>query len=504
MSPAARTTNIAIALSILAIAARFVLIDQPFIDRWSWRESDVAAIARNFLQNGFHFARPQIDWAGDQPGYVGTEFPVLPFIAAFCYKIFGVHEWVGRSQAVVFFALSLPFFFLIGRRIFGPIAALWALFFYSFAPLGIMTSRCFMPDVPSLSLALIGLYFFMRWIENRQPTAFFSSAIAVSLAILIKATSVVIAAPLLYLAVAAVCDRRNLAAHGRHRPPLQMLALFGTIALLPSTLWYWHAYQIAQKFYPFHFFGEGGITIKNFGWYWQIAHLTFTSSLTPLLSILALMGLLLVPREKFARVFHWWLFATILFIVVVGYGNRHPWYQLPLVPISAVFAGQFCARIMALPTFARPNSYPALFMRAGFSLLLIAFAACALAYAQILYSSVAASLRSSGLELNKITPGDALIVAADDGNPTLFYYAERKGWHFPEEDGMWQGAPHDSEQAIVNLEQLRGRGASYFVFPEDTFWWLNYYPDFAQYLNRSAELIRATDDFKIYRLHNSP
>jgi hypothetical protein len=69
---------------------------------------------------------------------------------------------------------------------------------------------------------------------------------------------------------------------------------------------------------------------------------------------------------------------------------------------------------------------------------------------------------------------------------------------------MWQGAPHDSEQAIVNLEQLRGRGASYFVFPEDTFWWLNYYPDFAQYLNRSAELIRATDDFKIYRLHNSP
>jgi hypothetical protein len=521
MSRAARTTNIAIALSILAIAARFVLIDQPFIDKWSWRESDVAAIARNFLQNGLHFARPQIDWAGDQPGYVGTEFPILPFIAAFCYKIFGVHEWVGRTQAVVFFALSLPFFFLIVRRIFGPIAALWALFFYSFAPLGIMTSRCFMPDVPSLSLALIGLYFFMRWIENRQPTAFFASAIAVSLAILIKATSAIIGAPLLYLGVAAVCDRgrrkerRFPEPPGRsgdrpslngdsHRLPLQMLALFGAIVLLPSVIWYWHAYQVAQKLYPFHFFGEGGIAIKNFGWYWKIARLTFTSSLTPLLSILALIGLLFVPREKFARVFHWWLFTMILFIVVVGYGNRHPWYQLPLVPISAVFAGQFCTRIMALPTFTRPNSYPALFMRAGFSLVLIAFVACALAYVQILYSPVAAPFRSAGLELKKITPGDALIVAADDGNPTLFYYAERKGWHFPEKDGMWQGGPRDNEQAIVDLEQLRGRGASYFVFPRDTFWWLNYYTDFAQYLKRSAELIRATDDFKIYRLHNSP
>src|SRR6202011_5149324 len=160
MSPAARTTNIAIALSILAIAARFVLIDQPFIDKWSWRESDVAAIARNFLQNGFHLARPQIDWAGDQPGYVGTEFPILPFIAALCYNFFGVHEWIGRVQAVVLFAVSLPFFFLLMREIFSESAATWATFFYVLAPVNLFASREFMPDMPSLSLGIVGLYFF--------------------------------------------------------------------------------------------------------------------------------------------------------------------------------------------------------------------------------------------------------------------------------------------------------------------------------------------------------
>src|SRR5256885_15178138 len=117
MSPATRTTNIALALSILAIAARFILIDQPFIDKWSWRQSDVAAIARNYLENGFHFSRPQIDWAGNAPGYVGTEFPILPFVAALIYKITGVQEWVGRIQSVLFFAAALPFFFLIVRRI---------------------------------------------------------------------------------------------------------------------------------------------------------------------------------------------------------------------------------------------------------------------------------------------------------------------------------------------------------------------------------------------------
>ena len=33
----------------------------------------------------------------------------------------------------------------------------------------------------------------------------------------------------------------------------------------------------------------------------------------------------------------------VLFVVAVGYGNRHPWYQLPLVPITAAFAGAGCA-----------------------------------------------------------------------------------------------------------------------------------------------------------------
>src|SRR5436189_6026438 len=125
------TSKLAITLSIFAVAARLILIDQPYVDRWSWRQSDVAAIARNFEQNGFHFAYPQIDWAGNAPGYVGTEFPILPFVAAICYKFAGAHEWIGRVQAVVFFAASLPFFFLFVLEFFATTVATWATFFYT-------------------------------------------------------------------------------------------------------------------------------------------------------------------------------------------------------------------------------------------------------------------------------------------------------------------------------------------------------------------------------------
>jgi len=100
-------TKVVIAIWILALAARLMFINQPYVDHWSWRQSDVAGIARNFYDGGFRFAYPQIDWAGNATGYVGTEFPILPFVAAICYKFAGIHEWIGRSQAVILFAVFL-------------------------------------------------------------------------------------------------------------------------------------------------------------------------------------------------------------------------------------------------------------------------------------------------------------------------------------------------------------------------------------------------------------
>jgi hypothetical protein len=183
----------------------------------------------------------------------------------------------------------------------------------------------------------------------------------------------------------------------------------------------------------------------------------------------------------------------VLFIVVAGYGNRHPWYQLPLVPIAAAFAGAACA-FFASKISWRPAAI-------ALSILLASsFAILSYLNARPLYESSAAQLRDAGLELNKITPPDALIVAADTGDPTIFFYAERKGWHFLEEDGIYAGNPGDSQEATADLEELRRRGATHVAFTINTFWWLDYYPEFAQHLAANATLTEATPEFKIYRL----
>ena len=472
------------------MAARLIFINQPYVDHWSWRQSDVAAIARNFLQNGFRFGYPQIDWAGNAPGYVGTEFPILPFIAAVCYKFAGVHEWIGRIQAVILFAVSLPFFFLLVREIFGSTAAVWASFFFCFTPLNVFAGRSFMPDVPSLSFAIVGLYFFLRWVEHGESSSFFVAAIAISLSFLIKITSIVIVVPLVYLMCA---DMSALSKAGDMSPQFQSCFFSPRSRCYRPRSGTGTRIKSQRNFIPITSSAPAGFESRVSRRYWQIARQTLISSLTPLLSLMALIGLLVAPRSRYSRFFHWWLVAMVLFVIVLGYGNRHLWYQLPLVPIAAAFAGAACAFV--------GSKISSRVIAVTLSILLVSsFATLAFWCVQPFYQSSAAQLRDAGLELKKVTPPDALIVAADMGDPTIFYYGERKGWHFLETDAIYNGNPDDSEQAIENLERLRRRGATHFVFTKNTFWWLQSYPEFVAHLTNNAKVIEATPEFRIYEL----
>jgi hypothetical protein len=182
----------------------------------------------------------------------------------------------------------------------------------------------------------------------------------------------------------------------------------------------------------------------------------------------------------------------VVFIIVVGYGNRHRWYQLPLVPITAAFAGATCAFVA--------SKISSRVVAVTLSVLLVSsFMTLAFWYVQPFYQS-SAQLWHAGLELKKATPPDALIVAADMGDPTIFYYAERKGWHFLEQNAIYNGNPDDNEQAIENLERLRRRGATHFVFTKNTFWWSQSYPEFVAHLASNAKVIESTPEFRIYKL----
>ncbi len=473
-------------LCILAAAARLYKISEPYVDRWSFKQGTIAIIAENFYRHGFHFLYPQINWAGAAPGYIGTEFPLVPFLASLLYVPSGVHEWIGRSVALVFSVLALPFFYLLVKKTSNEQSAAFAAFIYAIVPLSVFAGRSFMSDAPALGFAVIGLHLFTEWLDRSERPWLFAAGFLVALTILVKLPNVIVGVPLLYLAWEK---------YGRGFWRQRELWAFAVLALGLPAAWYLHAFWIKAVFPPHQFAGSDGVAFAPLNFYLFVARRLFTSSLTPVVAAAAAAGLF-VPARRYGWVFHWWLAALVLFVIVAGHGNRHPWYQLPAVPIAAALAGRLFDLLMRK---LQDWSGSKILHWGAAGALSAAVALTSYAYARELYEPWAVPLMKGGNAIDRIASRDALVVFVVDGDSSALYYSKRKGWHaFDESD--W-GQPLDDEEAIAGLEKLRDQGADYLLFTRDTAWWLDYYEGFQKYLDSRYRRISQTDDYIIFDLN---
>ncbi|MET0183418.1 MAG: glycosyltransferase family 39 protein, partial [Caulobacterales bacterium] len=220
---------------VLGIMIRTVAFDGPVLDHHFMRQSDTAAIARNFANEGMDFFHPRIDWRGDTPGYVESEFPIYTYSVAVLYRLFGEHEELARGLNILLFAFTSLVLFDFVRRMFGSTTALLSVFFMSVMPLSAYFTRTFQPDTLMVLASLSSIYFFWRWSNEKRIEFLAISAVAVSVAILIKPMNVYLGAPILYL-----CFTRL--GWGFLRK-IELWA-FGAVALLPAFAWYSYAYGI--------------------------------------------------------------------------------------------------------------------------------------------------------------------------------------------------------------------------------------------------------------------
>jgi len=95
-----------------------------------------------------------------------------------------------------------------------------------------------------------------------------------------------------------------------------------------------------------------------------------------------------------------------------------------------------------------------------------------------------------------VVPGDAVVAVVSRGDDALIDLDGRLGWHFPRcDDGRYAGHyPKDSDAAVAHLEEQRRRGARYLLFPATSLWWLDYYDDLRQHLDRTYRLVVRRDD----------
>jgi hypothetical protein len=530
-SIASREIKILLAIMALGVIVRVYDIRQPLIDSWRGQEAETAMVAENFYLHGFNILRPQVNWrspangsiplmAGDDQsaGYAGTEFPLVPFLAAASYLLVGVAEWPGRLLSVVFFALSLPFFYLVERRILKTqAAAMTATAVFSLMPLSVFMGREFMPDMASLCLSIIGLYFFIDAVENESHFgSVWLAGLATSLAILVRLSAVTIGLVFFY-----ICWTR-------FGPAMYSTArLWGMLALafVPPLAWYWYAYQLSVSYPPYYLFWQDGIHIASRDAYLRILYSTATTGVTPFVAAAMVAGFFLpgassggilsgirtfFPRimvvfhdlrwgrfqqsrpsthdKTYGGLFHWWLFALILYVVVAGENNAHPWSAAAIVPIGAAMAGRVCDFLFNLAGRRRKSPTQAgmpVPLVAGIVIFLCGTAISAYGYLRPLYQEYAEPLRT-GAAVDKLVSSNALVLLAGDGDPAAVYYSRRKCLYFP--------APAGESEAISRLEEFRDSGVTHIVFTSSTRGWLERYKGFTEHLDTKYRRVRQSGD----------
>jgi len=226
-------------LYVLAIIVAAMLLRLPFMrgdltDHDTWRQTDTATIARNFVADG-NILWPRVNWAAPGPGYVEAEFQLVPYAASLVYRLFGENALFGRLLSLVMTCLTCLTFHRLAHRFFDPWAALVALTFFAMSPLLFRYSRDFIPDPTMLCFYLVALERFLAYLDDRGWTSLIASAAAMGLAILVKPTSIHLG---LVLAIVAVA---RMGWGGLLRP---QLLVFAAISLLPPFAYYLHAAEI--------------------------------------------------------------------------------------------------------------------------------------------------------------------------------------------------------------------------------------------------------------------
>ncbi len=104
--------------------------------------------------------------------------------------------------------------------------------------------------------------------------------------------------------------------------------------------------------------------------------------------------------------------------------------------------------------------------------------------------------------VQNVVPPGAVVVVVSKGDDDLLDHDGREAWHFPQNDrGVYAGYyPAEPSEAIQHLENLRAKGARYFLLPSTAYWWLDHYASLREYLDQSHRCVWTDRHCIVYEL----
>jgi 4-amino-4-deoxy-L-arabinose transferase-like glycosyltransferase len=419
------------AVALGAALLRLPGTDGTLTDIDSWRQTDTATIARNFVDTP-SILWPRIDWAAPGPGYVEAEFQLYPFAVSLIYRAVGENPLYGRLLSLALTALACLVFFRLARRFLTDGAAVLAVAILAATPIVFRYSNAFMPEPTVLLLYLLALDRFLTFLDSRAWPAALAAGACTGLAILVKPTSIHLGLVFLVLLVQR---------HGWRSLISGQAMAIAAIALLPAGAYYAHAARIHATYgSTFGVISGGDSKWGGFAWwtnprFWlSLAAIDVGWMTGPIGALLCVYALLATRTRGLRTLALAWGATLILYYCIVaryaGDQGRGLHYHIYAAPLYALLTAGGIAML-----WRRATATPRLI-----GLVLVAVLGYQAAIdGLILAKPKRTYLREAGLKLAELSrPTDTVVVLSEDvategavannfEQPDVFFHARRRG-----------------------------------------------------------------------------
>lgn len=468
---------------LLGLGLRLYKIDIPLADHHSWRQADTAAVARNFVKEGFDFFHPRIDNMTPlnqpdlpNPGrFFFVEPPIYNSVVAAVYHLFGIEERFARLVSVAFFLGAIAFLYLLVERLINQWVGLLAAFFMAVLPYGIFYSRVIMPE-PMMLFATVGMfYFFNRWLEKLSPIYWYLALFFTAWALTLKSFPPFLALPMLYL----VWQKWQF-----NFLKQKKLWVFAFLAVFPLLLWRIWISRFPEGIPPFDWLLNGsGIRFRPAFFRWIFAERIGKLILGYWGLPLFVLGLILKPGKKEGWFFHFWLVSFLAYVTVFATGNvTHDYYQIPFIPIASIFLAKGSYWLLNAPKqyLSRVTCYlllvTCILFTIGFSWFEVRG-----------FYNIQGGVDLAGRAVDELTPKDALVLTGDSNDATLLYNCNRYGWT----GGHVSYFPNVPE----TIEKVKKMGASVYVATK-----FEANSEFGKYMLKNYPVLKETDQYIVFSL----
>ena len=145
-------------------------IQMPVFGMHQGAQADRACVAWNFWHESMNFFEPRVMENRAAEGVAGMEFPILPYITAIFYQIFGFKPIIYRLLvgSLVTYGMWAAWR-ILSLHIPRTMSKLALLGIYYLSPTFVFYTWNFLSDPAALSLSIIAIYHWIQWQYNINP-----------------------------------------------------------------------------------------------------------------------------------------------------------------------------------------------------------------------------------------------------------------------------------------------------------------------------------------------